>query len=96
MPESEKQLPDLHSKTRRKKDMLELQDLGKVLVDLSASELARIPLPPELLELIQEAHTLKTHEAKRRHLQLIGKKMRDVDVEAIRKALKNVRLGTRR
>ena len=96
MPQSENQQPDLLSKTQRKKDMLALQKLGKTLVDLSDSQLAKIPLPPELLDLIHVARTLKTHESIRRHMQCIGKRMRHVDAEAIEKALENLQLGTQR
>lgn len=96
MPQAEDQLPDDESKTQRKKDMLALQDLGKTLIGLSATQLAQIPLPPELLELIRVAHTLKTHESKRRHLQYIGKRMRHVDAEEIKKALLNVQMGNAR
>lgn len=96
MPQAEDQLPDDESKTQRKKDMLALQDLGKTLIGLSATQLAQIPLPPELLELIRVAHTLKTHESKRRHLQYIGKRMRHVDADEIKKALLNVQMGNAR
>ncbi len=90
MPESEKQLPDVLSKTQRKKDMIALQKLGERLTKLSDSQLAKLPLSEELLELIHAAQKLKTHESIRRHLQYVGKKMRAVDAEAIEKALKKV------
>jgi ribosome-associated protein len=96
MPESEKQLPDLLSKTQRKKDMHALQKLGKTLVDLSDTQLAKMPLTPELMELIRVARSLKTHESIRRHMQYIGKRMRDMDCEAIQKALENVQMGNAR
>lgn len=96
MPESDKQLPDDESKTHRKKGMLALQDLGKALLSLSESQLANLPLPDDLLQLIRVAHTLKTHESIRRHMQYIGKKMRHVDADAIKKALTNIQLGTTR
>lgn len=90
MPESEKSQRDPFSKSQRKRDMLELQKLGKTLIDLSASQLAKIPLPEPLLEAIHFAHTLKAHEAIRRHLQYIGKIMRVFDAEPIRVALKKI------
>jgi len=90
MPESEKQLPDPLSKSQRKRDMLELQKLGQTLIDLSASQLAQVPVPDILLDAIRLMHTLKANEAKRRHLQYIGKLMREIDVEAIHLALKKI------
>lgn len=92
MPESEKSLPDPLSKSQRKQDMLDLQKLGKTLIDLPESQLAKIPLPENLLEAIHFAHTLKSHEAIRRHLQYVGKIMREIDVEAIQAALKKFSL----
>jgi ribosome-associated protein len=91
MPESEKQLPDLLSKTQRKKDMHALQDIGARLATLADSQLAKLPLSEELLELIYTARKLKTHESKRRHMQLVGKRMRHEDIEAIQKALNRMK-----
>ena len=39
------ELPQRPSKTRRKREMHELQDLGSALVGLSAERLARVELP---------------------------------------------------
>jgi ribosome-associated protein len=90
MPESEKSQSDPLSKTQRKKDMLALQELGKKLIALPASQLAKIPLPDILIEAIRLSHTLKSNEAKRRHLQYIGKVMREIDPEPIEVALKQI------
>ena len=93
MPESEKKLPDPFSKSKRKRDMQALQELGLTLVNLPASQLAKIPISEDLLELIRFARTLKSHEAKRRHMQYIGKKMREVDSDLIRTALAKMKFG---
>ncbi len=90
MPQSENTAPDPQSKTQRKNEMLELQKLGETLVALPKAQLDRVPLPENLLKAIQFAHTLKTHESIRRHMQLIGKIMRTVDCEAIRSAVKQI------
>ena len=79
--------PEIPSKTRRKKDMLALQDLGKALVELSPAHLAAMTLPEPLKAAVDEARRLKTHEAKRRQLQYIGRLMRDIDAEPIRAQL---------
>ena len=79
--------PEIPSKTRRKKDMLALQDLGKALVELSAAHLAAMTLPEDLKAAVDEARRLKTHEAKRRQLQYIGRLMRDIEAEPIRAQL---------
>lgn len=93
MPESEKSQSDPLSKTQRKKDMLALQELGKKLIALPASQLAKIPLPDNLIEAIRVSHTLKSNESKRRHLQYIGKIMREIDPEPIQIALKQIQFN---
>jgi ribosome-associated protein len=75
------------SKTRRKTQMHELQDLGSTLVALKADQLARIDLPEELAEAVRFARTITKHEAKRRQLQYIGRLMREVDPDPIRAQL---------
>lgn len=75
------------SKTQRKREMHALQALGAALVELPPSQLERIDLPDPLAAAVREAHQISTHEAKRRHLQYIGKLMRSIDPEPIRAAL---------
>jgi ribosome-associated protein len=44
---------ELTSKTRKKKDMLALQDLGAQLVELNEQQLQTMQLPESLLEAVQ-------------------------------------------
>jgi ribosome-associated protein len=67
--------------------MLELQSLGAALVALPESQLGRIALDARLLQAVLEAKRIKSHEAKRRQLQYIGRLMREVDPEPIRAQL---------
>ena len=78
------------SKTELKRQMHALQALGEQLVALSHDQLARLDLPDELREAVDFAHRVKGHEARRRHMQYLGKLMRRVDAEAIRAALQRV------
>ena len=75
------------SKTRRKKDMLALQDVGAQLVELNEQQLETMQLPESLLAAVQEARRLTKHEAKRRQMQYIGRLMRDIDAAPIRDRL---------
>ncbi len=75
------------SKTQRKREMAELQELGERLVALAPARLQMLPLPPRLLDAIHEAHRIKSHEATRRHMQYIGKLMRQIDADTIRQQL---------
>lgn len=78
------------SKTERKRQMHALQTLGVQLVELSRDQFARLDLPDELREAVDFAHRVKGHEARRRHMQYLGKLMRRADADAIRAALERV------
>jgi ribosome-associated protein len=79
--------PGVPSKTKRKRDMHALQDLGAELVALDAKRLATLDLPERLVDAIALARTITRHEARRRQMQYIGRLMRDVDPEPLRVAL---------
>ncbi len=74
---------DFISKTQRKRQMSELQDLGEALARLSAEQLARIEMPENLREALNAARTITKHEGRRRQMQYIGKLMRDIDAAPI-------------
>ena len=79
------------SKSALKRRMNELQQLGETLVGLSEKQLAQVPIDDDrLAEVIREARGMRSHGARRRHLQLIGKLMRDIDPEPIEDALKSM------
>jgi len=76
--------PEIVSKTRRKREMHELQVLGAALVELPEGLLHAMALDPGLLQAVLEARRIKSHEARRRQMQYIGRLMRDVDAAPIR------------
>lgn len=67
--------------------MHELQALGAALVQLPESAVSAIAIPDHLAAAVREARRITSHEGRRRQLQYIGKLMRDVDPEPIRRAL---------
>jgi len=75
------------SKTRRKKEMHELQALGAELVDLSDAVLAGVQMPEDLREAVLQARRIKAHEGRRRQMQYIGRLMRDIDPAPLREQL---------
>lgn len=75
------------SKSQRKREMTELQQLGERLVTLSREQIDRMALPPELREAVVFAGTLTRHGARRRQMQRIGALMREVDPDPIRAGL---------
>ncbi len=80
------------SKTKRKQEMHELQALGVELVELSESQITDLELPDRLRDAVLAAKRIKSHEARRRQMQYIGRLMRDVDPAPIREQL-DVLLG---
>ena len=63
-----------------------------ILVNLKPAELDRVPLDEDLIDAIETGHKLKgKHEAFRRHLQYIGKLMRNRNVEDIKAVLDQIR-----
>lgn len=75
------------SKTQRKREALDLQSIGARLVELDAGDLGRIPIPDQLADAISACKRIRSHEARRRQLQFIGKLMRRLDIEPIREGL---------
>ncbi len=75
------------SKSQVKREMHALQDLGKFICELPKKQLVNVPLSDTMLVAIEEWYRLKKHEAKRRHLQYVGKIMRTEDLEAVQLAL---------
>ena len=78
---------DFISKTRRKKESRQLQDVGAALVELSREQLARIEMPETLREAVMACQRITKHEARRRQMQYIGKIMRNVDAGPIAEQL---------
>jgi len=78
---------EIVSKTRKKREMHELQALGVALAELSESQLREMRLGEDLLEAVLEAKRIRSHEAKRRQMQYIGRLMREVDPAPIRSRL---------
>ncbi|BBP81522.1 hypothetical protein TUM18999_12770 [Pseudomonas tohonis] len=71
------------SKTQVKKELHALQDLGERLTTLKPDVLAKLPLTDALQKALLDAPKHKAHIARKRHLQYIGKLMREQDIEAI-------------
>ncbi|MEQ1527248.1 MAG: ribosome biogenesis factor YjgA [Gallionella sp.] len=79
--EDEEELPP--SKTKIKKQMHELRDLGKELTELGKDQLAQLDIPENLHDAIREFKNLNKFGAIRRQLQYIGKLMRNVETAPI-------------
>ena len=87
---------DRPSKSQLKRDMDALQDLGQELLALPEKRVAALNLPESLMDAIKEGRRIVAGTArsgKKRHLQLIGKLMRQVDPAPIREAVAEFKLG---
>jgi ribosome-associated protein len=78
------------SKSQRKKQMTALQDIGKILVELPAPQLARVPMDERLATAVHAAREIKSREGLRRQLQYIGRIMRNTDTAPLLTALDKV------
>jgi ribosome-associated protein len=84
------------SKTQQKQASHEQQDLGTELLGLSAAQLDAIGMDERLREALREHGRMPTREARRRHLQFIGKLIREGDDAPLRRALRDIRTGEAR
>ena len=79
------------SKTRRKAEAHALQDIGEALIELDPKRLAELAseanLPDRLVDAIREARSITAWGGRKRQLQFVGKLMRGIDPEPIRRRL---------
>lgn len=79
------------SKSQLKREMISVQDLGEELVELPIRLLQRFDLPESLLDAIETARSITSRGARKRQLQYIGRLMREVDAEPIRKTMDDIK-----
>lgn len=82
------------SKTQLKKEMHDLQALGEALVELPPSRIQTLELSETLLIALRDYRQTRSHEARRRQMQYIGKLMRHTDPAPIREAVAAMQLGS--
>jgi len=70
--------------------MHELQALGVALLKLPDAQLEALEMPDKLREALREGKRIKSHEARRRQLQYIGRLMREVDPAPLRARLAQI------
>lgn len=78
------------SRSQNRRDALDVLALGEKLVSLTPAQLARVPVPEDLLPHIAECKRITAHIAHKRQLAFLAKHMRredDATLDAIRDAL---------
>lgn len=83
------------SKTALKAEAHALRQLGQQLAELPVERRAVIPMPDELREAIDRYNQTTAHGARKRELQHLGKMMRRVDPEPLRRAVEAATAGAR-
>ena len=81
------------SRSQLKRDMTALQQLGADLAALGDAVIRDADLPPEVEKALLLIKTLTKHEAKRRHMQYVGKLMRTFDTSRVQEIVDAARLG---
>jgi len=71
------------SKSQLKREMQSLQQLGEQIIAMSDAQRGRFPLSDDLLKAVEETQRIKAREARRRHMQYVGKLMRGEDLDGI-------------
>lgn len=78
------------SRSQQRREALEVLELARQLSELTAQQIARLPVPERLVPHIDETRRIPSHGAHKRQLQFLAKQMRREDddtLEAIRDAL---------
>lgn len=75
------------SKSAVKRQMDRWQKIGERLTELNQSVWAELPISDVLRTALEENKRHKQHGARRRHLQYIGRLMRNEDIDAIQEKL---------
>jgi len=83
------------SKTQVKRELHALVDLGERLTTLKADVLAKLPLTDAMRKALADAPKHTANIARKRHIQFIGKLMRDQDTTAILVLLDQLDASTR-
>ena len=87
------------SRSEQRRAALDVLELGAQLVALSAAQLARLPVPEDLLPHIRETQRITAHIAHKRQLAFLAKQMRKLDeavLTAIRDAMSTESASSRR
>jgi ribosome-associated protein len=71
------------SRSQQRRAALDILELGEQLVALTAAQLARLPIPDEVMPHIRETQRITSYGARKRQLAFLAKQMRRQDDEAL-------------
>lgn len=81
------------SKSARKRHAEALQDLGLALAMLPTEQRRAVEMPEDLREAVEQYLKTRSHEARRRQLQFVGKLLRRVDAAPLLAAVERFQSG---
>ncbi|KAF1686229.1 hypothetical protein B1992_08320 [Pseudoxanthomonas broegbernensis] len=87
------------SRSQQRREALEVLDLAEKLAGLTPTQLAKLPIPEDLLPHLEQTRKITAHIARKRQLAFLAKQMRredDPTLEAIRDALDEDGVAARR
>lgn len=88
-------IDDEPSKSQLKRDAQAVRDLGTELALLGAAERARVPLPEDIVDAIDELNRTTKNGARKRQIGWLAKRLRKIDIEPIDAALESIRQAAR-
>ena len=71
------------SRSANRREALDTLALGEALVAMSQAQLARLPIPEELLPHIRDCQRIPSHGARKRQLAFLAKQMRRQDQDVL-------------
>ncbi|WP_319780439.1 ribosome biogenesis factor YjgA [Maridesulfovibrio sp.] len=83
------------SRSQKKRDMTALQNMAEKLMTLGPELVKKCGLPDYFIEEVLDAMAIKSHEAKRRKTQYIGKLIREVDPQPLIDFLEDIETGNK-
>lgn len=92
-PEEFDEQEDGPSRSQLKRDMHELQQLGADLAALGDAVVKEAGLPKDVKDALLLIKKITKHEAKRRHMQYVGKLMRTFDTGPVRELVEAAKAG---
>jgi len=93
LPEEFDEIDDRPSRSQLKRESHDLQQLGEEFAALGDTIVKDANLRPEVEKALLLIKKLTKHEARRRHLQYVGKLMRTFDTTHLREAVEAARQG---
>ena len=92
-PEEFDEMDDRPSRSQLKREMNDLQKLGCDLAALGDAVVKEAHLPPEVEKALLLIKKVTKHEARRRHMQYVGKLMRTFDTSHVQEIVEAAKQG---